>query len=142
MYITASNASGGSVVSGAAGVLRCLLNLKRVYFCEICCHQFSTQQRSNRFPGRRPTRITGRFSTVTRGWVKARNERAAFISNCAVVGSVDRCLSTTRNLAASNQHLDELFPCRLYPNIFLGIVFVRFFFYPSGLFLQYFCSGT
>ena len=37
-------------------------------------------------PGRRPSPITGRFvNTVTRGWVGARNERAPFRFNGAVV---------------------------------------------------------
>ena len=54
-------------------------------------------------PGRRPPLITGCLViTVTRGWVGAPNERAPFISHGAVVGFVDRCLSGTRNLAASN----------------------------------------
>ena len=53
-------------------------------------------------PGRRPPPITGRFgNTVTRGWVGAPNERAPFRFLGAVVGFVDRCLSRTRNLAAS-----------------------------------------
>ena len=52
-----------------------------------------------------PPRITGRFvntNTVTRGWVGAPNGRALFRFHGAVVGYVDRCLSRTRNLAASN----------------------------------------
>ena len=54
-------------------------------------------------PGRRQPRITGRVvNTVTRGWVGAPNERAPFRIHDAVVRFVDRCLSTTRNLAASN----------------------------------------
>ena len=42
------------------------------------------------------------MNTVTRGWVGAPNERAPFRFHGAVVGFVDRCLSRTRNLAASN----------------------------------------
>ena len=54
-------------------------------------------------PGRRPPPITGRFvNTVTRGWVGAPNGRAPFRFYGAVVGFVARCLSRTRNLAASN----------------------------------------
>ena len=54
-------------------------------------------------PGRHPPPITGRFvNTVTRGWVGAPNGRAPFRFHVAVVGFVDRCLSRTRNLAASN----------------------------------------
>ena len=40
--------------------------------------------------------------TLTRGWVGAPNERAPFRFHDAVIGFVDRCLSRTRNLAASN----------------------------------------
>ena len=62
-----------------------------------------------RTPGRRPPPITGRFvNTVTRGWVEAPNERAPFRFHGAVVGFVDRCMSRTRNFAASNKHLAEL----------------------------------
>ena len=54
-------------------------------------------------PGRRLQRITGRFvNTVTRGWVEAPNERVSFRFHGVVVRFVDRCLSKTRNLAASN----------------------------------------
>ena len=54
-------------------------------------------------PGRRPPRITGSFvKTATRGWVEAPNERAPNSLHGAVVSFVDRCLSRTRNLAASN----------------------------------------
>ena len=54
-------------------------------------------------PGRRPPRITDRVAnTVTRGWVGAPTERAPFRISDAVVGFVDRCLSRTRNLAASS----------------------------------------
>ena len=67
----------------------------------MCLHQT---------PGRRPAPITGRFvRTVTRGWVGAPNKRTSFRFHGAVVGFVDRCLSRTRNLAASNKHLAEFF---------------------------------
>ena len=57
--------------------------------------------------------ITGRFvNTVTRGWVGAPNGRAPFRFHGAVVGSVARRLSRTRNLAASNKHLAEFFSGR------------------------------
>ena len=59
-------------------------------------------------PGRRPPPITGRFvNTVIRGWVGAPNERAPFRFHGAVVGFVGRCLSRTRNLAASSEHFAE-----------------------------------
>ena len=78
--------------------------------------------------GRRPPPITGRFvNTVTRGWVGAPNERALFIFHGAVVGFVDRCLSSTRNLAASNKHLAEFFSGRSWPKIGPGIVFFGVF---------------
>ena len=54
-------------------------------------------------PGRRPPPVTGDFvNTVTRGRVGAPNERAPFRFHGAVVGFVHRCLSRTRNLAASS----------------------------------------
>ena len=74
--------------------------------------------------GRRPPDITGRFvNTMTRGWVGAPNERAPFRIHGAVVGFVDRCLSRTRNLAASNQHVGEFFSGRswLPRNYFFGV---------------------
>ena len=74
--------------------------------------------------GRRPPPITGRFvNTVTRGWVGAPNGRAPFRFHGAVVGFVDRCLSSTRNLTASNKHLAEFFSGRSWPKIGPGIVF-------------------
>ena len=69
-------------------------------------------------PGRRPPPITGRFvNTVTRGWVGIPNECAPFRFHGAVVGFVDRYLPRTRNLAASNKHLAELFSGRSWPKI-------------------------
>ena len=79
-------------------------------------------------PGRGPPPITGRFvNTVTRGWVGAPNRRAPFRFHGAVVGFVDRCLSKTRNLAASNKHLAEFFSGRSWPKIGPGIVFFGVF---------------
>ena len=90
----------------------------------IFCRLFSTQQRLYQTPGRRPPRITGRFViTVTRGWVGAPNERAPFRFHGAVVGFVDRCLSRTRNLAVSSEHLAEFFSGRSWPKICPGIIF-------------------
>ena len=77
-------------------------------------------------PGRRPPPITGRFvNTVTRGWVGAPNGRAPFRFHGAVVVFVDRCLSRTRNLAASKKHLAEFFSG--WPKIGPGIVFFGIF---------------
>ena len=54
-------------------------------------------------PGQRPPYVTGYcVNTVTLGWVGAPNERTPFKFHDAVVGFVDRCLSRTRKLAASN----------------------------------------
>ena len=79
-------------------------------------------------PGRRSPRITGCFvNTVTRGWVGAPNERAPFRFRGAVVGLVDRCLSSTRNLAASNQHLAEFFQADLGPRSAQELFFAGFF---------------
>ena len=70
----------------------------------VACFLHSSAQRwLYQMPGRRPPPITGRFvNTVTRGWVGAPNERAPLRFHGAVAGFVDRCLSKTRNLAASN----------------------------------------
>ena len=104
---------------------------KKPMFChrrgiENFCCPFSTQQRPNVFvsaPGRRPPPITGRFvNMVTRGWVKAPNERAPFRFHGAVVGFVDRCLSRTRNPVASNKHLAEFSSGRSWPKIGPGII--------------------
>ena len=70
-------------------------------------------------PGRRPPPTTGRFvNTVTRRWVGAPNGRAPFRFHGSVVDFVDRCLSRTRNLAASNNHLAEFFSGR---SFFFGV---------------------
>ena len=54
-------------------------------------------------PGQHPPHITGHcVRTVTLGWVGAPNERTSFKVHDAVVGFVDRCLTRTRNLAASS----------------------------------------
>ena len=79
-------------------------------------------------PGRRPPPITGRFvNTVTRGWVGAPNGRASFRFHGAVVGFISRCLSRTRNLAASNKHLAEFFSGRSWPKIGPGDIFFGVF---------------
>ena len=71
--------------------------------CPACFLHSSAQMCLYQTPGQRPPRITGRFvNTVTRGGVGAPNESAPFRFHGAVVGFVDRCLSRTRNLAASN----------------------------------------
>ena len=75
-----------------------------------------------------PANITGRFvNTVTRGWVGAPNGRAPSRFHGAVVGFVARCLSGTRNLAASNKHLAEFFSGRSWPKIGRGIIFFGVF---------------
>ena len=75
-------------------------------------------------PGRRPLHITSRrANTVTRGWVGAPNERAPFRFHDAVVGFVDRCLSRSRDLAASIIFFAECFSGRSCPNIRPGFVF-------------------
>ena len=68
----------------------------------ICFLHISNQMCLYQTPSRRLPRITDRVvNTVTRGWVADPNERAPFRFHDAVVGFVDRCLSRTRNLAAS-----------------------------------------
>ena len=64
---------------------------------------------------------------MTREWVGAPNERAPFRFHGAVVGFVDRCLSRTRNLAASNIHLAEFFSGRSWSMIGPGIIFFGVF---------------
>ena len=95
----------------------------------VACFLHSIAQKcSYQTPGRRPRRITGRFvNAVTRGWVGAPNERRRFRFHGAVVGFVDRCLSWTRNLAASNKHLAEFFSGRSWPKIGPGIIFFGIF---------------
>ena len=66
-------------------------------------------------------------NTVTRGWVGAPNERAPFRFHGAVVGFVNRCLSRTRNPAASNKHVAEFFSGRSWPKIGPGIIFFGVF---------------
>ena len=74
--------------------------------------------------GRRPSPITGRFvNSETKGWVGAPNERTLFRFPGAVVVFVDRCLTRTRNLAASKKHLAEFFSGRLWPKIGPGTIF-------------------
>ena len=105
---------------------------KRLIFChrrgiENFCRLFSTQQRPNVFisdawPA--PATITDRFvNSVTRGSVGPPNGRAPFRFQGAVVGFVDRCMSRTRNLAASNKYLAEFFSGRSWPKIGPGIIF-------------------
>ena len=110
-------------------------NLKKGLFFAIgdgsrifvgCFIHSSAQMCLYQTPGRRPPPITVRVvNTVTRGWVGAPNERAPFRFHCAVVGFVDRCLSRTRNLAASNKHLAELRP-KIGPGFFFVGVFEKF----------------
>ena len=70
----------------------------------ICSLHTSGQMFFSQTPGRRPPCMTGlRVNSVTLGWVGAPNERTPFRLHDAVVGFLDRCLSRTRDLAASNQ---------------------------------------
>ena len=88
----------------------------------------STQMYLYQTPGPRPPRITGRVvNTVTRGWVRAPNERAPFTFYGAVVGFVHRCLSRTRNLAASNYHLADFSQADLGPTSVHDVFFLAFF---------------
>ena len=110
-----------------------LPNLKKGLFFAIgegsrnfvdCFLHSSAQMCLYQTPGRRPPPITGRLvNTVTRGWVGAPNERAPFRFHGAVVGFVHRCLSRTRNLAASSKLLAEFFSGRSWPKIGPGTIF-------------------
>ena len=73
-------------------------------FFVACFLHSSAQMCLYQTPGRRRPPVTGRFvNTVTKGWVGAPNERAPLRFHGAVVGLVHRCLSRTRNLAASSK---------------------------------------
>ena len=93
-------------------------------------------------PGRRPPPIAGLFvNTVIRGWVGAPNERTPFRFHGAVVVFVHRCLSRTRNLAASSKHLAEFFSGRSWPKIGPGIIFFGVFEkFETFFFEDYLCS--
>ena len=92
-------------------------------------------------PGRRPPPVTGRFvNTVTRGWVGAPNERTPFRFHGAVFGFVDRCLSRTRNLAASSKDLAEFFSGRSWAKIGPGIIFFGVFEKFQTFFFEDLCS--
>ena len=89
-----------------------------------CFLHSSAQMCLYQTPGRRPPPITGRFAnTVTRWWVGAPKGRAPFRFHGAVVGFVDRCLSRTRNVTATNKRLAEFFSGRSWPKIGPGIIF-------------------
>ena len=133
----------------ARGVVRSSPNLKKGLFFAIgegsrifvaCFLHSSAQMCLYQKPGRRPS-ITGRFlNTVTRGWVGAPNERAPFRFHGAVVGFTDRCLSRTRNLAASKQHLAESFSqTDLGPRSDRELFF-SFFFFHLNFFFEDWCS--
>ena len=70
----------------------------------VCFLHTSGQMFQYQTPDLRLLYITSRrVNSVTRGWARAPNERAPFKFHCAAVGFVDRCLSRTRNFAASNE---------------------------------------
>ena len=112
---------GGGKLPAASNALLPNLN-KGLFLCHrrgikkkiVACFLYSSAQMClYQMPGRRPPPITGRFvNTVTRGLVGALNKRAPFRFRGAVVGFVDRCLSRTRNLAASNKQLTQFFSGR------------------------------
>ena len=117
---------GGEKLPAASNAL--LPNLKKGLYFAIregsrifvaCFLHSSAQMCLYQTPGRRPPPITGRFAnTVTRWWVGAPKGRAPFRFHGAVVGFVDRCLSRTRNLAASNKHLAEFFSVDKSPKVY------------------------
>ena len=121
---------GGEKLPAASYAL--LPNLKKGLFFAIgegsrifvaCFLHSSAQMCLYQTSGRRPPPITGRFvNTVNRGWVGAPNERAPFRFHGTVVVFVDRCMTRTRNLAASNKHLAEFFSGRSWTKI--GPVFI------------------
>ena len=115
---------GGEKLPAASYAL--LPNLKKGIFFAIgegsrilvaCFLHNSAQMCLYQAPGRRPPPITDRFVNTDQRAVGAPNERAPFRFHDAVVGFVDRCLSWTRNLAASNKLLAEFFSGRSWPKI-------------------------
>ena len=144
---------GGEKLPAASNAL--LRNLKKGLFFDIgegsrifvayILHS-SAQMCVYQTPGRRPPPMTGRFvNTVTRGWVGAPNGRAPFRFHGAVVVFVDRCLSRTRNLAASNKRLAEFFSGRSWAKIGPGIIFFGVFENLKTIFFRTFAliaSGT
>ena len=93
-------------------------------------------------PGRLPPPIAVRFvNTVTKGWVGAPHERGPFRFHGAVVGFVDRCLSRTRDLAASNKCLAEFFSGRSWPKIGHRSIFFGVFEKFESFFFEDLCSS-
>ena len=111
-------------------------------FFAPCFLHSSAQMCRYQTPGRRPPPITGHSAnTVTRGWVGAPKMCTPFRFHGAVVGFVDRCLSRTRNLAASSKHLAEFFSGRSWPKIGPGIIFFGVFEkFETFFFEDYLCS--
>ena len=108
---------------------------KRPIFCHrrgivIFCRLFSTQQRPNALVSDAwPAPATSHRSLCehcNQGVGRSPKERAPFRFHGAVVGFVDRCLSRTRNLAASNKRLAEFFSGQSWPRSAQD-VFFQFF---------------
>ena len=124
---------GGKKLPTASYAL--LPNLKKDLFFaigegSISFSPVSKQQRPNVFVSDAwpaPATYHRSLNTVTGGWVRAPNERAPFRFHGAVVGFVDRCLSRTRNLAASNQHVAEFSQADLGPRSAQDLFFSYFF---------------
>ena len=132
---------GGDKLPAASNALLSNLKKKGLFFAigegsrifGACFLHGSAQKCLYQTPGRRPPPITGRFvNTVTRGWVGTPNKRAPFRFHGEIVGFVDRCLSRTRNLAASMKYLAEFFSGRSWAKVgpgkklFLVFLFEKF----------------
>ena len=112
-----------------------LPNLKKGLFFAIgegyfvaCFLHSSAQMCLYQAPGPRAPRITGRaVKTVTIRWVRVPNVRAPLTFHGVVVGFVHRCLSNTRNLAASNYHLADFSQADLGPTSVHDVFFLAFF---------------
>ena len=126
---------------------------KKVYFChwrgiDNFCRRFlhsSAQMCLYQTPGRRPSRVTGRYvNTVTSGWVGAPNEpRSDFMAQSLAL-SIDVCpglgISPLRI-----KHLAEFFSGQSWPNICPAMFFSVLFFESLKLFFGRFvliASGT
>ena len=123
---------------------------KKVYFChwrgiDNFCRRFlhsSAQMCLYQTPGRRPSRVTGRYvNTVTSGWVGAPNEpRSDFMAQSLAL-SIDVCpglgISPLRI-----KHLAEFFSGQSWPNICPGMIFVLFFFFKSETIFWKICAHS
>ena len=116
----------------------------RDWFFFVVCFLLTREQiYLYQMPGRRPPRVTGRVvNAVTWRWVGAPYERTSFRICDAVVTFFDRCLSRTRNLAASNWTFGWVFLRPILAQHLARNDFFRFFLekFATFFFLKILCS--